>query len=75
MKTNGFLAGIVITGIFILLGILIFKQIPETNNDLLYMVVGALIVSFNTIISYFFGSSKSSADKNEMIKNKFLDKK
>jgi len=63
------LAVIIIAGIFILLGVLLMHEIPTENKDLLNIVIGAFIASFSAVISYFFGSSKGSAEKNEMLKN------
>jgi len=63
--------GVVITlAFFGLLALLVFKGIPEQNGELLYLAVGALIAGFSTVISYFFGSSAGSAEKNEMLKVK-----
>lgn len=61
------LAGAFVIGFFILLGILTFKEIPKENSGLLNMVIGALLGIVSTIVSYFFGSSKGSADKTSMI--------
>lgn len=69
------LAGSLIAGIFIMLGVLIFKEIPEANKELIYVVVGALVATLSSIISYFFGSSKGSTEKNEVIKEKLLENK
>ena len=63
------LAGLIIIGFFILLIALVYIPIPESNKDLLNLVVGALIGSFATIVGYFFGSSSSSAKKDETISN------
>ena len=63
------LAGLIIIGFFILLIALVYVTIPESNKDLLNLVVGALIGSFATIVGYFFGSSSSSAKKDETISN------
>jgi len=63
--------GIVITlAFFGLLGLLVFQGIPEQNGELLYLAVGALIAGFSTVVSYFFGSSAGSAEKNDMLKQK-----
>ena len=63
--------GIVISlAFFGLLALLVFKGIPTENSDLLYLAVGALIAGFSTVVSYFFGSSAGSAEKNEMMKIK-----
>lgn len=34
------------------------------------IVLGALVASFTSIVGYFYGSSKGSSDKNEMLNNK-----
>jgi len=61
------IGGLVITGFFTLLVVLVFQPIPESNSDLLYLVVGALVGSFTTIVAYHYGSSAGSADKAETI--------
>lgn len=43
--------------------------IPADNRDIAYMVVGGLTAIVTTIVNFFFGSSKSSDDKNDTIKN------
>lgn len=62
------LAIIIVVGIFVLLGILIVREVPVANKDLLNIVVGAFISAFTLVIGYFFGSSKGSADKTELLK-------
>ena len=61
------LGTIIIVGFFALLIILVFSQVPEPNKDLLNLVVGALIGSFGTVVTYNFGSSVGSAKKDETI--------
>ena len=61
------LAGLVVVGFFVLLYVLTVIEIPAGNKDALNLVIGALIGSFASIISYYFGSSKGSADKTEML--------
>lgn len=61
------LGTIIIVGFFTLLIILVYKEVPTKNNDLLNLVVGALIGSFATIVGYFFGSSSGSSKKDETI--------
>ena len=62
------LGAIIVVGFFLLLYLLVYQQIPIENKDILNIVVGALIGSFTTVVGYFYGSSKSSADKTEMLK-------
>lgn len=44
-------------------------EVPSENKDALYMLIGALVSSYTIIISYFFGSSKGSADKTDALVN------
>lgn len=63
------LAGLIVLGYFGLLAILTFKGVPSENNDLYNTAMGALLVAFATVVGYWFGSSKGSNDKNEMLKS------
>lgn len=62
------LGAIIVIGFFALLIVLAYSGVPEQNKDLLNLVVGALIGSFATVVGYFYGSSKGSAEKNELFK-------
>lgn len=64
------LGAIVVLGFFVLLYILMKSEIPSTNRDLLSLIIGALIGSFTTVISYFYGSSKGSAEKDVLLNSK-----
>ena len=63
------LGGLIVIGIFALLGMLIFVAMPEQNKDLLNIVIGTLVAAFVSVVGYFYGSSKGSADKTDMLKN------
>ena len=58
------LGGLVVTGFF---GIVIFKVIQGEDVQL---ETGALIAAFGTVVGYFYGSSKSSADKTKLLSEK-----
>ena len=62
------LGALIVTGFFILMVVLVYTSVPDTNKDLLNLVVGALIGSFATVVGYFYGSSMGSSDKNELLK-------
>lgn len=64
------LGAVIVIGFFLLLYLLIKNVVPSENQDLLNLVVGALIASFSSIVGYFYGSSLGSSDKNELLKNK-----
>ncbi len=57
----------VVVGFFMLLFQLTKVAIPENNNDMLNIVIGALIGAFITVVGFYYGSSKGSSDKNDMI--------
>jgi len=61
------LAAMLVLSILAIVLVLIFVEIPNLNKDMLYMVIGALISAFTAVVSYFFGSSKGSADKTELM--------
>lgn len=49
---------------------LYFITIPEGNRDLVNIVTGALLGTVITqIYNYYFGSSKSSSDKTDIMNN------
>lgn len=60
------LGALIAIGFFVTLGLMIWKGEYESSVNL---IVGALIGSFTTVVSFFYGSSKSSADKTELIHN------
>jgi len=64
------LAIFITIGFFALLIFLVRWSIPLENKELLYIVVGALIGAFGTIINYEWGTSRSSSEKNDLIMTK-----
>ncbi len=61
------LAIIIVLGVLGTVIVLMKYQVPTENKDALYLVLGTLVGSFTTVVSYFFGSSKGSADKAQTI--------
>jgi multisubunit Na+/H+ antiporter MnhB subunit len=55
---------------FTILTLLVFYPLPTENKDIVNIALGTFLGMAVTVVSYFFGSSKSSADKNEMLKSK-----
>lgn len=48
--------------------LLLFKEAPEGNRDLINVITGALIaICIKEIFGYYFGSSQGSSDKTEMM--------
>jgi hypothetical protein len=59
------LGGLIVIGFFLMLYFLVKENIYESTINL---AIGALIAAFGTIVGYFYGSSKGSADKNDLLK-------
>jgi len=59
------LGALIVIGFFAIVVMLIFR--PELK-DALNLVIGSLIGAFGTVVGYFYGSSKGSSDKNELMK-------
>lgn len=71
------LAYIVVGAFFTLTAILAFQVSgaegetdPLSDNPLIMMIVGGVIAGFTQVLSYFFGSSKGSSDKNKIFSAK-----
>lgn len=67
------LGGFVILAGVAVVVLLIFFQLPESNKDIVNIALGTLLGMAVTVVGYFYGSSKSSSDKNAML-NKQEDK-
>jgi len=61
------LGAIVVAGFFLTLAFMINAGSYKTEVN---MIVGALIGAFITVVGFFYGSSKGSADKTELMGNK-----
>lgn len=46
---------------------LIFHLVPEGNNNLVYLVIGLFGGFTASVYGYFFGTSKGSSDKTDML--------
>jgi len=62
-----FLAWLVVIGFFALTGLLIFKSVPAEQNSVVFMLFGGLVSGFSTVMGYFFGSSRGSAMKSQLL--------
>lgn len=61
------LGALIVIGFFVLLVIVFRTEMPERNKEVGLLVIGALVAKFSDVVAYFFGSSKGSADKTEII--------
>jgi len=64
------LGAIVIILSFLMGYLLATHEIPGGNKDVVMVAVGIILGWGSMVVGYFFGSSKSSADKNEMLGKK-----
>ena len=68
--TQTILALGVIIATFVLFYALLFRNIVDgTSKDIILFVLGCVSSNVTQIISYYFGSSKSSEDKTKAITN------
>ena len=63
------LAIIIVLCFMLLLALLVFQEAPEVNSELLYTMVGVFGTMAITVVNYYFGSSKGSADKTKIMAN------
>jgi hypothetical protein len=61
------LAWTIVVGFFLLMGFLLKIPVPQDQNGVIFMLFGSLATGFGQVLGYFFGSSKSSADKTEQM--------
>lgn len=63
------LGALIVIGFFVILLVIFRKVMPIENKEIGLLVIGALVAKFGDVVNYFFGSSKGSADKTEIMKN------
>lgn len=57
-KVRGVLAVVFGAGFFMMLGFLLYVEIPQGNREVLITLMGAMGGSVATILSYYFGDSE-----------------
>ena len=67
-KTPAILGGFVVSGFFIILGALLFKEIPGGQKEVFHIMLGSLGAMSVGVINYYFGSSTGSQQKNALLK-------
>ena len=61
------LAWVIVCGFFGLTTLLVFKALPTGASQVIFMLFGGLATAFGGVVQYYFGSSKSSTDKTQML--------
>lgn len=67
LDVAGILALVITIGFFGVVVVLATRVAPLDNREILSIVVGVLGASFGAVVQYYFGSSKSSQSKNDVI--------
>lgn len=76
MIKNGqnIIAVIIVGGFIILTSLLVLSKflpvMPDWAQGNLTMIIGSWITNFGIVVGWYFGSSKGSADKTNMLLNK-----
>lgn len=71
-KNVGFIIDIIIVVFTIGLALLLyFRPIPNGNREIAYAVLGALLTALSTVLNFYRGSSKGSADKTDVLLKSF----
>ena len=65
--TPRLLAALTTGGFFGLIGVMCFVKVPIENRDAIMLAIGALGAGWSAILSYYFGSSRGSAAKDELL--------
>lgn len=60
-----FLSYAAVGGMLLVIGALMFIEMPESNKDILLVMLGALIIMARTPYDFRFGSSQGSKDKDK----------
>lgn len=58
----------VLTAFLVIVFVLLFRPIPEANKDAVMLLLGGIIGSVGTMVAFYYGSSKGSAKKDDIIK-------
>lgn len=68
-NTPDILAGIVVTGFFTILILLMLGLLTVSDQQSLLILLGSLAAGFGAVLNFFFGSSHSSQTKDILIAN------
>jgi hypothetical protein len=61
------IGAIFVIGFFVCLALVIVKPLPAENSAVTNIMFGCLIAGVTTVLGYFYGSSKGSADKTDIM--------
>lgn len=61
------LAWTIVLGFFGLTALLMYIKLPPGQTEVIFMLFGGLVSGFSTVLGYFFGSSRGSLMKSQVI--------
>jgi hypothetical protein len=61
------LAWTIVLGFFGLTALLMYIKLPPGQTEVIFMLFGGLVAGFSTVLSYFFGSSRGSLAKSQLL--------
>jgi len=64
------LAALIFGALVAVIILLIVRAVPQENKDAILILVGVLASAFTAVIGFFFGSSKNSQAKDDMLNKK-----
>ena len=67
------LAGVIVVGFFAVMGLLFKFTIPPGSKEIALIMFGVLGAKFGDVCNFFFGSSKSSSDKTQLMAGKNIN--
>jgi multisubunit Na+/H+ antiporter MnhB subunit len=74
LKRLGFMqsliAVLILTGFFGCIYLVMRHEVMESMRDALLILIGSLGAAFAAVVNYYFGSSKGSHDKNQLLADK-----
>ena len=63
------LAAVIVGSLVATVMVLIRVEVSDSVHDALMLLLGVEASGFTTVVNYFFGSSKGSSDKTEIMSN------
>jgi hypothetical protein len=73
-NTPKILAYVVTAGFFGILSWILFKGFPKDNTEVVIYMLGSLSTAWTGVMAYYYGTTKSSADKTTILANSLRGK-
>lgn len=61
------IAFMVVLGCFGFLFVIVFRETPIVNKDIINLSAGSILTTLASVVSFYFGSSKGAADSQKAI--------